>query len=103
MRGGRKSGYPTYPFGCFITFRLALDRKESVMQALGRFKPQKIPLTEFIWNVRQRAVGMPDGPERDKLLEKIRDAQSAATVAAWANSPGLQSRSKRTGTPRTSA
>jgi hypothetical protein len=33
---------------------------------------------------------MPDGPERNELLKKIRRAEAAANIEAWANSPGLQ-------------
>jgi len=47
-------------------------------------------LSEFIADARQQAASMPAGPERDKLLEKIREADADAKIEAWANSPGLQ-------------
>lgn len=61
------------------------------MQALRRFKlTEYFRLTEFIADARQEAATMPDGPERDELLEKIREADAHAKIEAWANSPGLQ-------------
>jgi hypothetical protein len=33
---------------------------------------------------------MPDSAERYDLLKKIRQAECAANIEAWVNSPGLQ-------------
>lgn len=61
------------------------------MQALRGFKPtEDFRLAEFIWGAGQQAAGMPEGPARDDLLKKIREAESDAKIEAWANSPGLQ-------------
>jgi hypothetical protein len=47
-------------------------------------------LSEFIADARAKAETMPHSPERDELLKKIRQAEAAANIEAWANSPGLQ-------------
>jgi hypothetical protein len=47
-------------------------------------------LSEFIADARAEAENMPDGPERNQLLKKIRQAEAAANIEPWANSPGLQ-------------
>jgi hypothetical protein len=33
---------------------------------------------------------MPESKDRDALLKKIRQAETAANIEGWANSPGLQ-------------
>jgi hypothetical protein len=40
--------------------------------------------------VRERAVKLPPGPDRDMLLKKVRQAEMALHLEDWANSPGLQ-------------
>jgi hypothetical protein len=40
--------------------------------------------------LRQQADQLPEGPERDALLKKLRQADTAAHMEDWANSPGLQ-------------
>jgi hypothetical protein len=45
---------------------------------------------EFASEARQEGAGTPDGPEREKLLKKIRQAETAENIKRWANSPGLQ-------------
>jgi hypothetical protein len=47
-------------------------------------------LLEFIASARAKVEGMPDGKDRDELLKKIRQAETAANIEGWANSPGLQ-------------
>jgi hypothetical protein len=63
------------------------------MQMRRRFD-QKVSfhnrLSEFIADARAKAEHMPDGPKRNELLKKIRQAEAAANIEAWANSPGLQ-------------
>jgi hypothetical protein len=39
---------------------------------------------------RTRAKTMPPGPERDALLRKAREADTAMHLNAWLSSPGLQ-------------
>jgi hypothetical protein len=61
------------------------------MQRNSRFKQPpslKDRLASFAKKVREKASGLPPGTERDALLEKASQADSAA--AKWANSPGLQ-------------
>jgi hypothetical protein len=41
-------------------------------------------------NSRERADKLPPGTERDVLLEKARQADTAAHMIEWINSPGLQ-------------
>jgi hypothetical protein len=40
--------------------------------------------------VRKRAARLPPGSERDTLLKKLRQADTASHPEDWANSPGLQ-------------
>jgi hypothetical protein len=40
--------------------------------------------------VREKADHMPSCHERDELLRKARQADAAAHIDDWANSPGLQ-------------
>jgi hypothetical protein len=47
-------------------------------------------LAEFAADTRQEATGAPDGPEREKLMKKVRQAETAENIQAWANSPGLR-------------
>jgi hypothetical protein len=58
-----------------------------------RFK-QEITLQDRIveWakEIRAQAAQLPPGPERDELLKKIRQAETAMHLDDWANSPGLQ-------------
>ena len=39
---------------------------------------------------REQAAALPPGPERDALLKKARQADTASHLDDWANSPGLQ-------------
>ena len=58
-----------------------------------RFKRQ-ITLQDRIiaWakQVREQAAKLPPGPEREALLTKVRQAETAMHLEDWANSPGLQ-------------
>jgi leucyl aminopeptidase len=47
-------------------------------------------LAAFAEEARERAERLPPGPEKDDLLRKVRQADIAAHVDDWANSPGLQ-------------
>ena len=47
-------------------------------------------LATFAKAVREKADHMPSCDERDELLRKARQADAAAHIDDWANSPGLQ-------------
>jgi hypothetical protein len=63
------------------------------MQNQRRFKHQ-ITLQDRIvaWakQVRAQAAELPPGPEREELLKKVRQAETAMHLDDWANSSGLQ-------------
>ena len=63
------------------------------MQHRRRFK-QSISFHDRLatWanQVREQADSLPPGPERDALLKKASQADTAAHLEDWANSPGLQ-------------
>ena len=52
--------------------------------------PLKDRLTAFAEEARQKADELPPGPERDEMLKKARQADTACHLDAWANSPGLR-------------
>lgn len=63
------------------------------MQQLRRFnqaKSLKERLALFANEIREKAEQL-SGPERDALLKKARQADTAAHLDDWANSPGLRS------------
>jgi hypothetical protein len=64
-----------------------------VMQNRRRFKHQ-VSLQDRIiaWarEVRAQAAELPPGPDRDELLKKVRQAETAMHLEDWANSPELQ-------------
>jgi hypothetical protein len=45
-------------------------------------------LTAFVEEARQKATELPPGPERDEMLKKARQADTACQLDAWANSLG---------------
>jgi hypothetical protein len=47
-------------------------------------------LAQFAKEVREKALQHRPGPERDALLKKARQADTASHLEEWANSPGLQ-------------
>jgi hypothetical protein len=63
------------------------------MQNQRRFKHQ-ITLQDRIvaWakQLRAQAAELPPGPEREELLKKVRQAETAMHLDDWANSSGLQ-------------
>ena len=63
------------------------------MQRRRRFK-QTVSLQDrlasFSKEARSRANTLPPGPERDGLLKKARQADTASHLDDWVNSPGLQ-------------
>jgi hypothetical protein len=77
------------------------------MQQRQRFKQTKSlqdRLSEFIADARAKVLSMPESKDRDALLKKIRQAETAASfspprlaarslgsnIEGWANSAGLQ-------------
>jgi hypothetical protein len=48
-------------------------------------------LTSFAKDVREKASLLPPGRERDDLLKKVSQADTAAHLNDWVNSPGLRS------------
>ena len=61
---------------------------------IGFERIQKTTLTdrlgEFAQNARDEADKLEPGPERQALLDKVRQAEAASEFAAWADSPGLK-------------
>ena len=47
-------------------------------------------LLDFARDTRERAEQLPPGPERDELIRKARQAETASRIDDWVNSPGLQ-------------
>jgi hypothetical protein len=47
-------------------------------------------LASFAKNVREKASLLPPGAEKDDLLRKARQADTASHLDDWANSRGLQ-------------
>lgn len=47
-------------------------------------------LSDFAREAREHAEKLPPGPEKDDLLKKARQADTASHVEKWLNSPGLQ-------------
>lgn len=63
------------------------------MQRRRRFKQTqsfKDRLASFAKTALEKAHHLPSGPERDELLKKARQADTASHIDEWANSPGLQ-------------
>jgi hypothetical protein len=63
------------------------------MQHRRRFKQTlslQDRLTAWAKGVRDQAAVLPPGSEREALLKKARQADTAAHLEDWANSPGLQ-------------
>ena len=57
---------------------------------LVRSASLKDRLEAFAEEARAKAERMPPGPERDEMLKKVRQADVAAHLDDWANSPGLR-------------
>jgi hypothetical protein len=70
------------------------DGKDRAMVKRRRRFEQQVTLQDRIaaWakEVRAKAAALPPGPERDALLKKARQAETALNLEDWANSPGLQ-------------
>ena len=51
-------------------------------------------LEEQAKRLRKEAQGTPHGVEREKLIRRAREAETAAHIQEWLSSPGLQSPTK---------
>jgi hypothetical protein len=63
------------------------------MQKRRRFKQTtslQDRLSEFVDTERAKAERMRESADQYELRKKIRQAETAANIEAWANSPGLQ-------------
>jgi hypothetical protein len=63
------------------------------MQRRRRFKHQSTlqdRIVEWVKEVRNQAAELPPGADRDMLLKKVRQAETAMHLEDWVNSPGLQ-------------
>ena len=47
-------------------------------------------LAEEARRLREQAKKLPPGPDRERLLRKVRDDEMVAQMADWIASPGLQ-------------
>ena len=52
--------------------------------------PLKDRLVAFAEEARGKAAQLQPGPEREDLLKRARQADTAAHLDEWANSPGLR-------------
>lgn len=62
-------------------------------QRRRRFKQQlslEVRLSAWAKTVQQEAVKLPPGPQREAMIRKARQAETASHVNEWANSAGLQ-------------
>lgn len=63
------------------------------MKQRNRSKPSgTLPdrLKAFAVEMREKAAPLPPGPEKEELMRRARQADTATHLAEWANSPGLQ-------------
>ena len=63
------------------------------MKRRRRFKQQvslQDRIAEWAIGIREQANRMRPSPQRDELLRKLRQAETAMHLEDWANSPGLQ-------------
>ena len=63
------------------------------MQRRRRFKQQtslQDRIAEWAEAIRDQIDRMSPGSERDELIKKLRQAETAMHLEEWANSPGLQ-------------
>jgi hypothetical protein len=53
--------------------------------------PLEERLSQMAQDCKEKAAALPPGPERDLLLRKARQAETASHLSEWAGSPGLRS------------
>ena len=68
-------------------FRLQLKIMEEPLKPI---KDLEESLAREAVELRARAEHVPQGEERDDLLRRARQCETAARASAWANSPELQ-------------
>jgi hypothetical protein len=71
----------SYPRACVMTSRRRRFKQEITLQDR---------IAEWAKEIRAQAAELPPGRERDELLKKVRQAETAMHLDDWANSPGLQ-------------
>jgi hypothetical protein len=71
--------------------RSPINRENSAMQErLGFKQTDKQRLSEEAAKLRKEARGTPPGMERDRLIRRAQDTESASQVNGWLNSRDLQ-------------
>lgn len=72
----------------------SIDVKRSIdmteRRRIIQTEPFRKRLASFAKEARERAARLPPGAEKDELLKKARQADTACYLEDWANSPGLQ-------------
>ena len=61
-----------------------------MQERLGFKQTDKQRLSEEAAKLRKEARGTPAGIERERLIRRAQDAESASQVTGWLNSRGLQ-------------
>jgi hypothetical protein len=77
-------------FGEWQYIRGTVRRSEHMRRGTKHSKTFEDRLAEQAQTDRQRAQMMPPGPERDALMRKARQCETAAHLTEWISSPGLQ-------------
>ena len=71
----------------FPRFRPQLNTMEQPLKPIADFQES---LAREAVELRTQANCAPQGAERDELLRRARQCETAARASAWANSSGLQ-------------
>ena len=61
-----------------------------MQERLGFKQTDKQRLSEEAAKLRNEALGTPPGVERERLIRRAQDAESASQLNGWLNSRGLQ-------------
>ena len=64
-----------------------MSKRRRVKPALSFFDRLKMEAQRL----RQEAENKPSGPDRDELVTKVRQVETALRIANWVSSPGLKS------------
>jgi hypothetical protein len=73
-----------------IERHMASSMKGVVMVDCDKSASFQERLSAFAEDEKNRAKLLPPGPEREIALRKVRQAETAAHLDEWANSPGLK-------------
>ena len=76
--------------GCVLGFRYKREHAMLKRRRIEQTDSLKDRLASFAKDVRQKASLLPPGHEKDQLLRRARQADTAAHLNDWANSPGLR-------------